>query len=50
MTTMSLDLVFDALLDASMAGAVVALGVCAVVAVLGRLPPRCAACCGGWFR
>lgn len=38
MTTMSLDLVFDALLDASMAGAVVALGVCAVVAVLGRLP------------
>ena len=37
-------IVFDALVDASIAGAVVALGVWAVVAVIGRLPAavRCA--------
>ena len=49
MMATSFDVIFDALADASIAGAVVALGVWARrSAVSDACRPRCAAPCGGW--
>ena len=47
MTATSLEVMFDALADASIAGAVVALGVWALSAAFGRLPA--AARCTLWW-
>ena len=44
-----LGMVFDALVDASIAGAVVALSVWAWSPSSDACRPRCAARCGGWF-